>query len=238
MRLQCLLVTQERDLLELVRPALEGSGIDVEVRVEAGSATEICRRRHLDGFVIDCDDVAGGRELMASVRGSASNRMSTIFAVVNGATSINAALEQGANFVLGKPLSAERFGAYLKIARILMEREHRRYFRFAVNLPVRVHFQDDHHAEAQMLNISEGGMALRLAGTGYLQTTVRLEFDVPSIEPFTVHAKGELIWGDGGGLAGVRFLYMGDESRHHLLGWLGQLHAQMELHDAAETSAE
>jgi len=48
MRLQCLLVTQERELLELVRPALENSGLEVEVRAEAGSAMEICARRHMD----------------------------------------------------------------------------------------------------------------------------------------------------------------------------------------------
>jgi len=55
MRLQCLLVTQERELLELVRPVLENSGMEVEVRAETRSALEICGRRHLDGFLVDCD---------------------------------------------------------------------------------------------------------------------------------------------------------------------------------------
>jgi CheY-like chemotaxis protein len=237
MRLQCLVVTRERATLELLRPALESSGIDVEVRAEADSASEICRRRHLDGFVVDCDDVPGGRNLMACIRSSGSNRMSTILAVVNGGTSINDALEQGANFVLGKPLSPERLQAYLKIARVFMESEHRRYFRFAVNLPVRVCFDDEHVVEARMVNISEGGMALRLPGSKGLQGTARLEFDLPSIEPFKVQAKGEVIWGDGGGLAGVRFLYMGDESRRNLLDWLSQLHGQMELQELSEPKA-
>jgi CheY-like chemotaxis protein len=230
-------VTRERATLELVRPALESSGIDVEVRAEARSASEICWRRHLDGFVVDCDDVPGGRNLMACIRSSGSNRMSTILALVNGGTSINDALEQGANFVLGKPLSPERLQAYLKIALVFMEREHRRYFRFAVDLPVRVCFDDEHFVEARMMNISEGGMALRLPGSNGLQGTARLEFDLPSIEPFKVQAKGEVIWGDGGGLAGVRFLYMGDESRRNLLDWLSQLHAQMELQELSESKA-
>lgn len=236
MRLQCLLVTQERELLELVRPALEHSGIDIEVRAAAGSATEICVRRHLDGFLIDCDDVPGGRELVKTIRNSGSNRMSTIFAVVNGATSITAAMEEGANFVLGKPLAPERFEAYLKVARVSMEREHRRYFRFAVDLPVRVNTAEENVAEGRIMNISEGGLALRLAPGGELQGTVRLQFDLPSLEPFPLQAKGEVVWGDRGGLVGIRFLYMGEDSRQHLQEWLSQLYAQMELREADEGS--
>ena len=234
MRLQCLLVTQERELLELVRPALENCSMEVEVRAEARSALEICGRRHLDGFLVDCDDVPGGRDLLASIRGSGSNRMSTIFAVVNGTTSITQAMEEGANFVLGKPLARERFEAYLKVARVSMEREHRRYFRFAVSLPVRVQGTDGSCAEGRMMNISEGGLAFRLAVGSKMQGTVRLQFDLPSIEPFTLQAKGEVVWGDTSGLVGVRFLYMGEDSRRRLQDWLSQLYAQLELHEAGE----
>ncbi|HKW68249.1 MAG TPA: PilZ domain-containing protein [Terriglobales bacterium] len=234
MRLQCLLVTQERELLELVRPVLESSGMEVEVRAETRSALEICGRRHLDGFLVDCDDVTGGRDLLASIRGSGSNRMSTIFAVVNGTTSITQAMEEGANFVLGKPLAAERFQAYLEVARVSMEREHRRYFRFTVNLPVRIQSAEGVEGEGRMVNISEGGLAVRMAPGGGLQGTVRLEFTLPSLEPFTVQAKGEAVWGDTAGLAGVRFLYMGEDSRRRLQEWLGQLYAQMELHGGQE----
>lgn len=234
MRLQCLLVTREHELLELFRPALEHSGMEVEVRAEAASATEICRRRHLDGFLVDCDDVPGGQELMGSIRGSSSNRMSTILAVVNGVTSINQALERGANFVLGKPVEMERFHSYLKVARVFMEREHRRYFRFSVNLPVRVYRDEEQHMEGSLLNLSEGGLALRLAAGRRVEGSVHVSFEVPSIDPYRIDAKGEVVWSDGAGLIGVRFLYMADRARRQLLSWLEQLHAQMELREGAE----
>lgn len=238
MRLQCLLVTQERELLELIRPALEGSGVEVEVRAEAASATEICRRRHLDGFLVDCDDVSGGRDLLGTIRGSGSNRMSTIFAVVNGTTSITQALEQGANFVLGKPLAAERFHAYLKVARVFMEREHRRYFRFTVNVPVRIYCGEEQCGEGTMLNLSEGGLALRLVPGSKSEGTVRVSFEVPSLDPAEVEAKGEVVWSDGSGILGIRFLYLGEGSRRKLLGWLDQLQAQVELQEGREEPAE
>lgn len=238
MQLQCLLVTREHELLELVRPALESSGIEVEVRAEAISATEICQRRHLDGFLVDCDDVPGGRELLGFIRGSGSNRMSTILAVVNGVTSIDQALQDGANFVLGKPVAVERFHSYLKVARVFMEREHRRYFRFSVDLPVRVYRDQDDYMEGRMLNLSEGGLALRMPSGKGLEGTVRVGFEVPSLDPLAVEVKGEVVWSDGSGIIGVRFLYMGDEARRNLLSWLEQLHAQMELREGGEEEAE
>ncbi|HEU5337458.1 MAG TPA: PilZ domain-containing protein [Terriglobales bacterium] len=234
MRLQCLLVTQEHQLLELVRPALDAAAIEVEVRAEVDSAREICGRRHLDGIVVDCDDVAGGRELLPEIRGSRSNRMSTIFAVVNGITSISDAMQGGANIVLGKPLAQDRFQAYVEMARVSMEREHRRYFRFAVNLPVHIRGGEEIHAEGRMVNISEGGLAIRLAAGCSLPEIVRLEFDVPSIEPFTVQAKGEVVWGDRSGLIGARFLYMSEESRQRLQEWLDQLYARLALQGMEE----
>jgi hypothetical protein len=232
MRLQCLLVTQERGLLEVVRPALEDCGIEIEVRSEAASANEICVRRHLDGFLIDCDDVPGGRGLLTLIRGSGSNGMSTIFAVVNGTTSVSQAMEEGANFVLGKPLAPERFESYLKIARVSMEREHRRYFRFTVDMPARVIPGNELPVQGRMVNISEGGLAMRMGASGNVRDTVRLEFELPSIEPFTVHCKGEVVWADTGGLVGIRFLYMGEDARQRLQDWLSQLYAQLELHDS------
>jgi len=86
-------------------------------------------------------------------------------------------------------------------------------------------------AEGRMMNISEGGLALRVALNASLQQIVRLQFDLPSLEPFPVEAKGEVVWGDTGGLVGIRFLYMGEDSRRHLQEWLSQLYAQMELHE-------
>lgn len=234
MRLQCLLVTQEHQLLELVRPALDRAGIDVEVRAEAASAREVCGRRHLDGFLVDCDDVEGGRDLLAGIRSSRSNRMSTIFAVVNGITSISDAMQGGANFVLGKPLARDRFQAYLEMARASMEQEHRRYFRFAVNLPVRLRGADESCVEGLMANISEGGLAMRLPAGGSLPEIVRLEFDIPSLKPFTLQAKGEVVWGDRSGLMGARFISMSEESRQRLQEWLNQLYARLALQGGEE----
>jgi hypothetical protein len=89
-----------------------------------------------------------------------------------------------------------------------------------------------------MLNLSEGGLALRMPSGKGLEGTVRVGFEVPSLDPLAVEVKGEVVWSDGSGIIGVRFLYMGDEARRNLLSWLEQLHAQMELREGGEEEAE
>jgi len=229
MQLQCLLVTRQHDVLELVQPALAFFNIEVEVRSEVVSATEIAERRHLDGFLIDCDDVPGATQLLDRIRSSRSNKLSSIFAIVNGITTVNAALDQGANFVLGKPLAKDRFYAYLKIARAFMEREHRRYFRYKVDVPVRVESENQELFEGRAINISEGGILMYAPTMKAVQGTVRLTIDIPSIEPQPLEAKGEVVWSDDSGKVGVRVFYMSENSRQRLQQWFSVLHAQLEF---------
>ena len=235
MHLQCLLVTRDHSLLEQVKPALESFRIEPEFRSDASSALSACERRHLDGFMIDCDDLPGGPEAMVRIRNSSSNRLSTIFAVVNGVTGVGSALEMGASFVLAKPVSNHQLHAYLKIGRVLMEREHRRYFRYPVDLPVQVEAERV-TVDGRAVNISEGGLAMRISGNTYLQGTVRLNFALPSIEAQPVEAKGDVVWTHADGVSGVRFLHMPDRSRQQFEKWMAVLHSQREFHAPEENA--
>ena len=234
MQLQCLLVTRQHDLLELVRPALTSFNIDIEVRTEAESAAEFAERRHLDGFLIDCDDVPGAPDLLERIRASRSNKLSTIFAIVNGVTSVDTALGRGANFVLGKPIAKERFYEYLKIARTFMEREHRRYFRYKVCIPMQAESEDQQQFEGRVVNISEGGASVFAPSMIRYRCVVRLSLELPTVSPHKLEAKGEIVWSDDSGKVGVRFLYLPEASRQMLHNWLSMLHAQVELQSQQE----
>ncbi len=58
-----------------------------------------------------------------------------IFACVTHAGEYTDALTAGANFLLRKPLNEDSIALHITIAKELLERERRRYFRHAVNLP-------------------------------------------------------------------------------------------------------
>jgi ActR/RegA family two-component response regulator len=136
MELTCLLLTSDATLLEVMRASFNATSVDLELRTDAASALELSARRHLDSFVIDCDDVSGARNVLAKIRGSRSNKLSVVFVVVNPITTVNIAFKAGANFVLAKPVQDTQLRGFLDIAVARMEREHRRYFRHKASVPI------------------------------------------------------------------------------------------------------
>src|SRR6202049_2044193 len=108
MALECLLVTCDFNLLAQIKSIINTYAASLDLRQDSVSAIELAARRHWDGLVIDCDDVAGGTEVLAKVRSSRSNKETVLVAVVNSSTSVATALDLGANFVLRKPIQETR----------------------------------------------------------------------------------------------------------------------------------
>src|SRR5216684_5068717 len=155
MGLNCLLLTSDATLLEVIRAGFSTTKVELEMRADAASAIELSARRHLDGFVIDCDGVERAMDLLAQIRGSRSNKLSVVLAVVNGTTSVSTAVDAGANFVLGKPVEAKTLRNILDMAVPRMEREHRRYFRHKVDLPVELLCFSGETVTGKIMNVSE-----------------------------------------------------------------------------------
>jgi DNA-binding response OmpR family regulator len=125
--LNCLLVTSDLALLQMMRHSCVAAKVDLELRTDAASAIELSARRHLDGFMIDRDDVSGAMDVLLRIRSSGSNQRSVVFVVVNDTTSIDQTFKAGANFVLAKPVQDTVLRGFLEIAVGRMEREHRSY---------------------------------------------------------------------------------------------------------------
>src|ERR1700737_755014 len=160
MGLSCLLLTSDAALLEVVRNSFSAVGVGLELRADAASAVELAGRRHIDGFVMDCDDVPGATDALVTIRNSRSNKQSVVLAVLNGTTSVTDAVEAGANFIVGKPVQEPQLRSLLDLALPRMEREHRRYFRHKVDLPVTLSNSTGETLVGKIMNVSEGGLAL------------------------------------------------------------------------------
>jgi CheY-like chemotaxis protein len=233
MQVECLVVTSDTALLDQIMAGLSGRSASLDLRQDSASAIELASRRHLDGLVIDCDDVHGGVEALAQVRKSRSNKQSTIFAVVNHLTSAETALDLGANFVLSKPIQEARLRSLLDSALPKMEREHQRYFRYGVDLPVRFHNTLGESLSAKMKNVSEGGLAIRPVDPVKLQGVVIVEFEVPSLDPQVFHAKADVVWADSF-VMGLRFLYVEKNSATILQSWLDSLESQLRFRESVQ----
>src|ERR1700730_8142925 len=233
MPLDCLVVTCDPTLLGPIKANFNARGASLDLRQDSASAIELASRRHWDGLIIDCDDVAGGTDALVNMRSSRSNQQTLIIAILNGSTSAEAALDLGANFVLSKPIEESRLRGVLDVAVAKMKREHRRYFRYDIDLPVRFQNHLGRTFSTRMKNVSEGGMAIKLVDPVHLKGIVPVDFDIPSVEPQPFHAKADVVWYDSFAM-GLRFLHVEKSCELALQSWLSSLESQERFRDATD----
>src|SRR5215831_5257857 len=219
MTLESLLLSQDPDLVRVIRPTLEELSIEVEVCPEAGAGADVLVTDKFDAVIVDCDDLTGGLALLQGLRNTPSNKNSVAFAVLNGKrTTTQEAFRMGANFVLQKPIGSLNASRCFHAALNFMLKERRRYFRQPVKMDVKV-ILDSKTIHATTTNISEGGIALILREALPKGATPHLKFSLPdSTLQFDVEA--EVAWTDFKGIAGFRFQNVPDSTKDDLEQWL------------------
>ena len=220
MRLNCLLLSHDPTIQHAVAQVFVG--IDVQVKEDTISAFELLSKSHFDGFIVDCDGTERGTEILGGIRSSRANRRSVIFTIVNGKTSIANAMELGSNFVLGKPLDFKHLSMYFESALYKMEAEHRRYFRHQVTLDAEVLRHDGKAIPAQLLNVSEGGLALRLLDRANFDSSITIRFALPNARQTLITAVAVLCWSREA-IFGMKLFGMDEESRKAYTDWLSSM---------------
>lgn len=219
MTLESLILTQDRELVSVIRPTLESLSIEVEICQEARTGADMLLADKFDAVIVDCDDLKGGLAVLQALRNTPSNRSSVAFAVLNGKrTTTQEAFGMGANFVLQKPITAVNASRCFHAALNFMLKERRRYFRQPVKMQVKV------DAEGKILsatstNISEGGMAMILKEPLPKGAALRLNFSLPQSDT-RMEVDAEVAWADLKGLAGLRFHNVPKQLQQQLEGWL------------------
>jgi len=238
-RLQLLILSQDSRLVGLVRAALQDLGVvGCYFDTDSTRALEVLRDRHFDGIILDCNDLACSEVLSTRIRRGPSNRQTPVIAIVNDATDIGGTQSSGANFNVCKPVSPATLKAHLNKAFDAMQREHRRYFRYAVSLPLFVGAAKESFASGSLINVSAEGLAILLQKSPRLEGAVSLRFDLPSIDPYRIDAEGEVAWIDAEGRLGIKLLHMPAEARRKYAEWLDVLHAQLEFRRLTEEASQ
>lgn len=220
MQVNCLLVTRNPDIQKLAQNVF--TGVDLRLREDPIGALELIGRNHFDGFIVDCDGMERGTEIIVAVRNSRSNRQSVTFTIVNGKTSIATAMESGSNFVLGMPLDIDRLTTYFQSSLHKMEREHRRYFRYQLSLDADIVRRDGKIVPAQILNVSDGGLALRLLDQASIHGSVSIRFAIPNAERTLITAVAVLCWSRPP-IFGMKFFGMDEEIKAAYREWLSSM---------------
>jgi DNA-binding response OmpR family regulator len=219
MTLESLLLSEDEELVRVLRPTLEKMSIDVEVCQEARAGSDVLVSDKFDAVIVDCDDMKGGLALLQGLRSTPSNRTSVAFAVLNGKrTTTQEAFGMGANFVLQKPISALNASRCFHAALNFMLKERRRYFRQPVKMQVKLELEGK-TIQATSTNISEGGIALLLREALPKGAAPYLKFALPGTE-IRMEVEAEVAWTDVKGLAGFRFHNVPKSSQLELEKWL------------------
>jgi DNA-binding response OmpR family regulator len=236
MTLESLLLSQDPELVRVVRPTLEKLSIDVEVCHEARAAADILVSEKFDAVIVDCDDLQGGLGILQGLRSTPSNKNSVTFAILNGKkTTTHEAFGMGANFVLQKPISTLNASRCFHAALNFMVRERRRYFRHPVKMRVQI-VLGDKTVKATSTNVSESGIALMLREALPKGATPHLQFTLPGTDS-KLNLEAEVVWADVKGRVGLRFHNVEKNAQELLENWLDD-RLEEELPGAKDLIAE
>ena len=193
--------------------------IAVETCTDLPTIATLIHTRKFEAIVIDV--ALGGQvaEIIERIRLSPSNSNCVTFAVQDSAASVPWKVQP--NFVIPKPFDDKLIGSVLKAALGLIIRDYRRYFRCPLAAPVLVHLDNRAQIPCEMMNISEGGMAITTTVNFDPGAAVKVEFSLPN-EPTAFDIDAEICWCDKKGRAGLHFRSVLPGQQALLQDWLSR----------------
>jgi len=218
MNLQSLIFSRDDNTTRVLRRVLGGLEIGIEHCGDVDSAIQKLTRNRFEAIMLDYEDEAAAKRMLASVQSAPGNRHALQVAILSGRRVRQSDFAKHADFVLYKPVSFAQAQRSFHAARYLMKCECRRNFRVGVQFPVSL-LADSGKAiqRAVTSDLSEDGMAVRFRPTSKRNTSLR--FTLPGTD-HVLECKAELAWESSQSHAGFRFVDLSREDREHLRAWL------------------
>jgi hypothetical protein len=203
---------QEISVLECILGSLH-IGVDVETNPEA--AHRKLGRSKIDALIVDCE-VHGASDFLDSLpKQTWADNPIPVMVIKERRT---AQRIKKANFEFEKPISVEAAVRTLSAARNMILEGRLRYHRQALEAPVTLNWRN-RRLGARLVNISRGGVGVRLTQPVEINGAVELSFRLPSAKRL-IRASGKVAWCDVRGYAGLRFLELAPSQQQVLQRWL------------------
>ena len=210
-----LLLSRDKQVQIILPSLLSSMRIQTEIVTNVSHALGVLSERKFEAIIVDCE-LDGASTVLKDIDSYPSNRTAVPFAIVPEGDVQNG-LPPGAKFMIAKPVSTEQARHTLDLASGLLIREFRRYFRCALEVPIRLS-RTDRELRAKTTNISMGGLAVRTLEEIRLAERFRLEFVLPNA--VALKLEGEVVWADTQGRAGMRFADLSELAYGGLQAWL------------------
>jgi len=219
MSLKSLLLCSDEKIVRVLRRVLGDLEIDVELCPNSDAALRKLTRQRFEAIVVDLSD-DGASEVLRSARSAPCNKQAVAVGIVEPIVGLKAVFQDGAHFVLYKPVSSERAKASFRAARALMKSERRRNARVAVQIPVVMRSSEaGGNMRVTTIDLSEGGMAVVLPHRRRPSGRWQIVFTLPGMHaPLEIPA--DLAWEGAHEQAGLRFLQPPPEVTLQLREWL------------------
>jgi len=196
---------------------LGGLHIGVDVEPEPERARTKLAKSKIDALIVDCD-LEGTADFL---RGLGDGMNSVPLVIVSGSNGHARLQDSPATFTFQKPISVEQAVHTLSAARNMILDGRLRYNRQALDLPLVLTSSQKKRVDAHLMNLSQGGVGIRLHRQVPLSGAVRVSFCLPETKT-RMKMQGEVAWTDRLGNAGIRFLEMTPPVKRDLKLWLAQ----------------
>jgi CheY-like chemotaxis protein len=220
MTLSSMVVSRDWQEVSVLECILGGLHMDVAVESEPQRALERLTSTKVDALIVDCD-LNGTGQMFRELR-QESSCSNTVPLVIMGSPQGRQDMEAtGAMFAFDKPISVEQAVRTLSAARNMILDGRLRYHRAGLEVPVALRGRKQKGVEAQLINLSQGGLQVRVGDGFDAHDLQRACFALPGTN-CEVKADVEVAWSDQRGNVGIRFVKLARPMQHTLRVWLAQ----------------
>ncbi len=228
--LTSLIISRDQQLVWSVEPALRQLQFEVEVKRSVAESMDALRLTRYNTVVIDAR--CGRLQELRQARDFPLNRESIMIAVAGGCRITPKELAQaGADAVWIRPLLQDQVFQTLVAARGVATGDRRLNRRHKLDHAafLRYSYNGRQFFESIILDISATGVAIESLEKVTVGRAVQVQFALPAMLS-NIQALAEVLWHDGNGRAGLRFLEMSEDHHRQLERWLENFGLGMSAH--------
>ena len=212
-----MLVSNDSTAVGQLTNGMQQYAITADVCSDLATAARLINTRKFEVIVVDLGLTKQVANVLERIRLSPANQNSVTFALVESRAPEESSVKP--NFIMRKPLTDGLVGSTLKVALGLIIRDFRRYYRCLVKVPVVLRIEGGTKVPCEMMNVSEGGLAVNTPVILKPRSAVRAQFTLPE-EPTEFDIEAEVTWCANNGRAGLRFLSVSPEQKLVLQLWI------------------
>jgi hypothetical protein len=194
--------------------------MDVAVESEPQRALSRLANSKVDALIVDCD-LNGTGQFFRELQREAPRASTVPLVIMGGARGRRDIEETGAVFAFDKPISVEQAVRTLSAARNMILDGRLRYHRAGLEVPVTLSGRRQKRTAGQLINLSQGGLQIRVEDGVDASEASRVSFALPGTKS-GMKAEVEVAWSDNHGNVGIRFVKMASQMKQTLRLWLAQ----------------